>query len=70
MDIRQYRHPFGQTPKERNRVEQYLRQIFAAVDAEDGVGLKQLFDELDLEQEVYINGLLASYTRATIKRLT
>jgi len=51
-------------------VEEYLRQIFIAVDGEDGLALKQLFEEMTLEQEVYIKGLCASYTRAKIKELT
>ena len=63
-------HPFGQGYKDRNRVEEYLRQIFTAVDNDDGMALQQLYEEMDLEQTVFINGLLASYTRRKIKELT
>lgn len=63
-------HPFGWHWTERNQVEEYLRQVFIAVDGEDGLALKQLFEEMTLEQEVYIKGLCASYTRAKIKELT
>ena len=68
MHIKQ--HPFGQGYKDRNRVEEYLRQIFTAVDNDDGMALQQLYEEMDLEQTVFINGLLASHTRAKIKELT
>ena len=71
MKIRQmYEHPFGQGYRDRNRVEQYLRAIFIAVDNEDGLALEELFEELTLEQWTYLNGLLASYTRKKIKELT
>ena len=70
MDIKEMQHPFGQGYKDRNRVEEYLRQIFTAVDNDDGMALQQLYEEMDLEQTVFINGLLASYTRRKIKELT
>lgn len=65
-----YQHPFGWHWTTKNKVEEYLRQIFVAVDDEDGLALQQLFEEMTLEQEVYIKGLLASHTRKRIKELT
>lgn len=65
-----WQHPFGWHYTTKNQIEAYLRQIFTAVDNEDGLALKQLFEEMTLEQEVYIMGLLASHTRKRIKELT
>lgn len=64
-----WKHPFGQSWQEKNRVEQYLREIFYAVDENHAEGLKELFEELSIEQHMFINNLLASYTRAKIKEL-
>lgn len=62
-------HPFGQGYQNRNQVEAYLRLIFASVDNDDGPGLKELFDEMDIKQHDFIWQLLASHTRAKIKSL-
>lgn len=68
----EYLNPFQEKKGDyigKNRIEQYLRLIFHYVDANDGWGLKEIFDELNYEQYQYIWFLLASYTRTKIKKL-
>ncbi len=69
MEKPEWKHPFGEGYQNRNMVEKYLREIFASVDDEDVDGLKELFEELSIEQHLFLNNLLASYTRSNIKRM-
>jgi len=66
-------HPFGNSYKDRNFVEKYLREIFQAADDNDGLRWKQIRDEIEanygMEGFNYIWHLLASYTRSKLKEL-
>lgn len=64
-----WEHPFGIGYQNRNQVEKYLREIFYAVDEDHVEGLKEVLDELDIEQYTFINNLLASHTRKKIKSM-
>lgn len=60
-------NPWGNTPKEKNRFQAYFVEIVKASENEDWMYIKQLKDELTLEQELDLWFRLASDTRRKIK---
>jgi hypothetical protein len=63
-----YVNPWGMTPKEKNRFQEYYLEVYKAYENEDWVYIRQLRDELTIEQWVDLWHHLASYTRSTIKK--